>query len=299
MRFVPGRAVSILTLSLLVLCLMCIPAVASHDGARPAKTGILLVAFGTSVPEARASFDAIEAAVEKAYPGVEVRWAFTSNIIRRKLLKETGERLDSVQTAMARMIDDGFTKVAVQSLHSIPGEEFHKKVIGVVNAMRAIPGGFDAIEIGQPLMSSPGDMELVADAVLATMPKDRKQGEAVVLMGHGTHHPGNVYYPGLQWYLAQRDPGIFVGTVEGTPNLDYVLARLKAAKAKTVWLRPLMSVAGDHAQNDMAGPEEDSWKSVLESKGYTVKTVLKGTAQYPEFADIWVSHIAAPMAALK
>ena len=125
MRFVPGRAVSTLALSLLVLCLMCIPAVASHDGARPAKTGILLVAFGTSVPEARASFDAIEAAVEKAYPGVDVRWAFTSNIIRHKLLKETGERLDSVQTAPGqddrrRVHQGGRAEPALHSRRGIP-----------------------------------------------------------------------------------------------------------------------------------------------------------------------------------
>lgn len=299
MRFVPGRTATRVALLFLTFCLLCTPAFASHDGAKADKTGILLVAFGTSVPEARASFDDIAAAVKKACPGIPVRWAFTSNIIRNKLLKENGERLDSVQTALAKMIDEGFTRVAVQSLHTIPGEEYHLKVVRVANAFRGIPGGFDRIAIGTPMMASPHDMERVADAVLATIPKARKKGEPVVLMGHGTHHPGNIYYPGLQWYLSKKDTNIFVGTVEGTPGLDDVLEGLENAESKTVWLMPMMSVAGDHARNDMAGPEEDSWKSVLEGKGYEVWPVLKGTAQYPAYSDIWVAHLKDTLNSIK
>ena len=125
-------------------------------------------------------------------------------------------------------------------------------------------------------------MELVADAVLATMPKDRKKGEA--RGADGPRHPpppATSTTPACSGISPQRDQAIFVGTVEGTPSLDYVLARLKAAKAKTVWLRPLMSVAGDHAQNDMAGPEEDSWKSMLEGKGYKVKNRAQGHGPVP------------------
>ncbi|WP_461209562.1 sirohydrochlorin cobaltochelatase [Desulfocurvus sp. DL9XJH121] len=298
MRFVPGfKAASAATLAL-ILCLICIPALAGHDGAKAPKKGILLVAFGTSVPEAKVSFLDMQKQVAKDCPGVPVRWAYTSNIIRHKLQKEEGVSPDSVQTALAKMMDEGFTDVAVQSLHTIPGEEFHQKVLSVVNSFRGIPGGFHKLSVGLPMMTGPGDMEKVVDAILATTPKQRKKGEAVVLMGHGTHHAGNIYYPGLQWYLAQKDSDILVGTVEGTPSLDYVVAELKARKVKAVWLRPLMSVAGDHARNDMAGAEDDSWISVLTKAGFKVTPVIKGTAEYPAFRAIWVEHLKAALATL-
>lgn len=294
MRFVHGRRTSaVLLLSALLLVLFSLPALAGHDKASAPKTGILLVAFGTSEPAARGAFTNIGEEVAKACPGIPVHWAYTSNIIRRKLAKQ-GEFYDSVPTALSKMLDDGFTDIAVQSLHSIPGEEFHEKLMQVAAGFRSQVN----ISVGLPLMATPHDMDAVVEAVKSTIPAARKADEAVVLMGHGTHHPGNVYYPGLQWYLAKQAPLVLVGTVEGTPSLDDVVAELEAAKVKKVWLMPLMSVAGDHARNDMAGPEEDSWKSLLTAKGYKVETVLKGTAEYDEFAAIWVDHLKTALAHL-
>lgn len=281
-------------MAVLAILILSAPAFAGHHGsAKAPKKGILLVAFGTSMPEAQVAFENIDKQVHAAFPEIPVRWAFTSNIIREKLLREEGRETLSVQSALAKMMDEGFTEVAVQSLHTIPGEEFHLKVLSVVNAFRGLPGGFDHIVIGAPLMATPEDMDKVTGAVLSTIPAKRHKTDAVILMGHGTHHAGNIYYPGLQWYLSKKDSKVFVGTVEGIPSLEDIETELKGAKVKKVWLMPLMSVAGDHARNDMAGPEEDSWKSILTAKGYKVETVLKGTAEYSAYVSIWLDHLRA------
>jgi sirohydrochlorin cobaltochelatase len=272
---------------LLFLCLAC-PALAGH-GERPAKRGILLVAFGTTVPEAAAALEHLDGQVRTRFPELPVRWAYSSRIVRDKLA-QSGVIKDSPATALARMMDEGFTQVAVQSLHTIPGEEFHG-LQKTVAAFTDMPKGMDQIELGAPLMATHDDMEACAKAILATLPRERKATEAVVLMGHGTHHPANIYYPGLQYYLSRLDPLVLVGTVEGAPSLDDVRAELKKRKVRTVYLRPLMSVAGDHAMNDMAGDEDDSWKSVLTKDGLACVPVLRGTAASTAFTSIWIDHL--------
>ncbi|NCD25849.1 MAG: sirohydrochlorin cobaltochelatase [Deltaproteobacteria bacterium] len=272
---------------LLFFCFAC-PALAGHSE-RPAKKGILLVAFGTTVPEATAALEHLDAQVKARFPGLPVHWAYSSRIVRDKLAS-TGVIKDSPATALAKMMDEGFTHVAVQSLHTIPGEEFHG-LQKTVSAFTGMPKGMDQIEVGMPLLASHEDMQACAKAIMATLPRERKAGEAVVLMGHGTHHPGNIYYPALQYYLNRLDPLILVGTVEGAPSLDDVRAELKKRKVRTVYLRPLMSVAGDHAMNDMAGDEDDSWKSVLTKDGLACVPVLRGTAASTAFTDIWIDHL--------
>ncbi|MBU1001387.1 MAG: sirohydrochlorin cobaltochelatase [Proteobacteria bacterium] len=286
MRLVHGRRTPCILFMALLLVLSSLPAFAGHSDAPAVKKGILLVAFGTSEPEARVAFDHLGELAAKRFPAVPVRWAYTSNIIRKKIAKQ-GLMTDSVPVALAKMVEEGFTHIAVQSLHTIPGEEFHEKLLGVVNGFRSLA----TISVGSPLMTSPQDMETVVKAIQATIPAARKADEVVLLMGHGTHHPGNIYYPGLQWYLSTRAPLVFVGTVEGTPSLDDVLAELEGRKVRKIWLMPLMSVAGDHARNDMAGPEDDSWTSILTAKGYKVESVLKGTAEYDAFASLWIDHL--------
>lgn len=133
------------------------------------------------------------------------------------------------------------------------------------------------------------------DAILATIPKQRKKNEAVVLMGHGTHHPANAFYAALMFQLQLRDPNIFVGTVEGYPDVDLVKKLMIERKIKKAYLVPFMSVAGDHAKNDMAGDEADSWKSVFTQAGIKCVPVLKGTAEFDAFADIWVDHVGGPL----
>lgn len=267
-----------------------------HGHNAPKKVGILLVAFGSSEASAQVSFDNIDRKVKAAYPEIPVRWAYTSHIIRNKLARQ-GKMLDSPAVALAKMQDEKFTHVAVQSLHTIGGEEYHdlRRVVGGFKAM----GAFQRIILGYPLMSTQQDMERIVAAILKTIPKSRKAGEAVVLMGHGTPHPSNAFYAALMFQLQREDPNIFVGTVEGYPDINLIKKMLKQKKIKKVYLMPFMSVAGDHAKNDMAGDEDDSWKSILTKAGFTCEAVLKGTAEYDDFVDIWVDHIGAPMSHFK
>ena len=138
-------------------------------------------------------------------------------------------------------------------------------------------------------------MQRTVQAILATIPKERQPDEAVVLMGHGTHHPANAFYAALMFQLQIEDPNIFVGTVEGYPEIDLIEALLLRKKITTVYLMPFMSVAGDHAKNDMAGDDADSWRSILTKAGITCTPILKGTAEYDAFVDIWVDHIRDPL----
>jgi len=261
-----------------------------HGGKSIPKRGILLAAFGSSMPEAQVSFENIDQKVKAAFKGVPVRWAYTSHIIRKKMAREQGKQLDSVAMALAKMMDEGFTHVAVQSLHTIGGKEFDN-LVSTARAFGHMPEGIRRIVIGAPLLFTQADLENVSKAIIANLPKDRKKSDAVVLMGHGTHHPANAFYAALMFNLQLMDPNIFVGTVEGSPEIDDIRAMLAKKKIKKVYLMPFMSVAGDHARNDMAGDEDDSWKSVLTRTGFQCEVVLKGTAEYDNLTSIWVEHL--------
>jgi sirohydrochlorin cobaltochelatase len=269
---------------------------AGHGHDVPRKVGILLVAFGSSEASAQVSFDNIDKKMKAAYPGIPVRWAFTSHIIREKLAKQ-GKNLDSPAVALAKMQDEKFTHVAVQSLHTIAGAEYDdlQRTVGGFKNM----GGFQGIVLGYPLMATQSDMQRTVDAIFKTIPENRKKSDAVVLMGHGTHHPANAFYAALMFQLQLKDPNIFVGTVEGYPDIDLTMELLRQKKLKKIFLMPFMSVAGDHAKNDMAGDEDDSWKSILTQAGFKCETVLKGTAEYDDFIDIWVDHVEGPLSHFK
>jgi sirohydrochlorin cobaltochelatase len=263
-----------------------------HGQKAPKKVGILLVAFGSSKPDAQVSFENLDRKVKAAYAGIPVRWAYTSHIIREKLARR-GKHLDSPEVAFAKMQNEGFTHIAVQSLHTIGGEEYHdlSKTVGAFKIM----GGFQHIVLGYPLLATQKDMQRAVNGILSIVPKERKQDEAVVLMGHGTHHPSNAFYAALMFQLQLKDPNIFVGTVEGYPGIDLIKEMLLKRKIKKAYLMPFMSVAGDHAQNDMAGDKDDSWKSILTNAGIQCVPILKGTAEYDVFVDIWVDHIRGPL----
>lgn len=263
----------------------------AHGDKRPMKKGILLVAFGSTIPEAQVSFDNIEQSVKKNLPGVPVYWSYTSRIIIKKMAKE-GKHLATPAEALAKMMRENFTHVVVQSLHTAPGAEFHG-MLKNVHKFAGMDKGIKKVLVGYPLMATSEDVQRVAEAIIKVIPKERKKKEGVVLMGHGTHHPANVYYAALAYHLQKLDPNVFVGTVEGWPEIDDIKADLKKRRIKRVYLMPFMSVAGDHARNDMAGPEENSWKSILEKEGINCVVVLKGTAEFQEFVDIWVDHLRA------
>ena len=183
--------------------------------------------------------------------------------------------------------------MAVQSLHTIAGEEYHdlRRTVGAFKML----GGFQKIILGYPLMATQEDMQRTVEAILETIPEYRQKNEAVVLMGHGSHHPSNAFYAALMFQLQLRDPNIFVGTVEGYPEVGLIKELLLRKKIARAYLMPFMSVAGDHAKNDMAGDEDDSWKSVFTKAGIECVPILKGTAEFDPFVEIWVDHIKGPL----
>lgn len=273
----------------LVISLIAASVVSGAQGRKgEKKIGILLVAFGSSKPEAQISFENIDRKVKTAFPDYPARWAYTSSMIRKKLAKQ-GKMLDSPEVALAKMLDEGFTHVAVQSLHTISGYEFHD-LLQSAHAF-LFQGGFEQVRVGYPLLSSQEDMERTVAAVIGTIPKARLKNEAVVLIGHGTHHPSNAFYAALMFQLQRKDPRVFVGCVDGYPDIDEIRAMLREKGVKKAYLMPFMSVAGDHARNDMAGNDDDSWTSVLTKDGIESVPILKGTAEYDSFVAIWVDHL--------
>jgi sirohydrochlorin cobaltochelatase len=286
-----------LTLSfLLIVPLVCGAGGPGHG--HPAKDdkppAILLVTFGTSIPSAQVAFAHIEQQVRKAYPKNEIRWAYTSEKIRKKLAKE-GTMLDSPEIALAKLMDEGYKQVVMQSLHMIPGAEFHEmytngKLFGQMS------GGFDKVMVAYPLLSGNEAMEKTLQAVAdAIVPKERKANEAVVLMGHGTHHPSDAIYSAMMLKAQKMDANMYVATVEGDPSFDEVKATLIQKGIKKAYLIPLMTVAGDHAMNDMAGDEPESWKSRLTKAGITSVPVLKGMAEFNPIVDLWLDNLKIAM----
>ncbi len=269
-------------------------AIAGAHGEKPVKKeAILLVVFGTTVPEALKAFDNIEAQVKQAFPGVAVKWAYTSRIIRDKWRAE-GKSLDDPIVALGKLLGDNYTHIVVASFHALPGEEYHD-LVRDVNAFKNISGSHGRkILVSRPLLSSRESMETAAKGLLNHVPKTRKPQDAVVFMGHGSeHHPGDAVYAALNFWLGDMDPNVHVATVEGQPRLSDIIPKLKAKKVKKVYLMPFMLVAGDHARNDMCGDDPESWKSELTKEGFDVECVLKGTGEMPEVVKIWVENIRA------
>ena len=265
-----------------------------HSGSDAKGPAILLVTFGTSVPSAKASFDNIDKLTKAAFPKVEVRWAYTSSIIRNKLARQ-GTMIDSPEVALAKLMAEGYSKVAVQSLHMIPGAEFHDLYVNA-KMFGEMVGGFDKVIVSYPLFASNEHMDKVVDLIIANMiPKTRTKDEAVVLMGHGTHHPSDAMYSALMYKFQKKDANIYVGTVEGNPTFDDVKEMLVAKKIKKAYLIPLMTVAGDHAINDMAGPEDDSWRSMLKAVGIEGVPLQKGVAEFDALANVWIDNLKSAM----
>lgn len=262
------------------------------------EPAILLVTFGTSVESAQASFRNIEKRVRAAFPKTELRWAYTSKIIRNKLEKE-GTKIDSPEMALARLMDEGYTKVAVQSLHMIPGAEFHEINVNA-RLFGQMAGGIGKVIVSLPLLVSNETMEKALKEIMAqAVPKERKANDAVVLMGHGTHHPSDAIYSALMYKAQKMDANLYVGTVEGFPSFDEVKEMLVKKKTKKAYLVPFMTVAGDHAMNDMAGNEPDSWKSQLAKAGIETVPVMKGLAEFDSIVDMWIAQLKTAMAQLK
>lgn len=250
--------------------------------------GILLVAFGTSVPEAMKAFAAVHATFTAAFPDTPVVWAYTSQKIRAKLAAQ-GTPTGGISEGLAALAAQKVRNVRVQSLHIMAGEEFAALERAVLIDLQRNPGRFGSVFLGRPLLESDKD----ARELSAALRNDttRTAEEALVLMGHGqSHGRADLVFEGTRAIFSETDPLLFMATVEGARNFDGLLSELRARKVRTVRLQPLMLVAGDHARNDLAGPEDDSWASRLRAAGFQVQADVRGLGEIAQVRDIFVRH---------
>lgn len=285
---------------LLALLLCVVLGACAQRHAAPAadapREGVLLVAFGTSVPEAMPAMQAVDAEFKAAFPGEPVVWAYTSQIIRKKLADE-GRPVGGISDGLARLAEDGVKVVRVQSLHIMAGEEFSALERAVLLDVKKHPGRFEAVLLGRPMLESRDDARELAHAVMddAKSLRGRKHA-ALVLMGHGQEHGrAGLTFEGARAVFHEEDGKVFMATVEGARGFDELLRELRAARVKDVVLEPLMLVAGDHARNDLAGDEDDSWASQLKAAGIRVQANLKGLGQIAGARAILVRHARESM----
>lgn len=263
------------------------------------KKGILLAAFGSGTPQGQSTLRLFDERVRALFPGVPVRWAFTSVVMRNRLAAAR-KKTDSVQKALRKMWYEKYTHVAVQSLHSIPGAEYADLLVDMED-MRATEyrqEGFVRATVGAPLLDSDDDIRRATTALLTHLPPERAPGDACVFMGHGTWHEGESRYGVLSAQVRERDPLVHIGTMDGDCTIDDILPRLAEAGVRRVWLLPLLSVVGRHAMLDMAGEAPDSWRSRIVAAGMECVPVLRGTAEYGGFVDIWLDHLGVALRAL-
>ncbi|MBE6512404.1 MAG: sirohydrochlorin cobaltochelatase [Methanobrevibacter olleyae] len=249
---------------------------------------ILVVSFGTSYNNNRAlTIGAIEKDIDEAFPDYEMRRAFTSQMVINILKKRDGLAIDNVEEALERALDDGVKTVIIQPTHIMNGTEYHFKIKDTVDKYI---DKFENIPIAEPLLISDEDFEDLIASI--TSKGDYDEDTAVVFMGHGSPAESNMVYTKLQGMLNDKGfDNYYIGTVEAKPDYDDVLAMVKEGDYKKIVLKPLMVVAGDHAQNDMAGDEEDSWKSMFASEGYEVECVIEGLAQSKDIRDVYIKHV--------
>lgn len=278
------RIFTVLQSCLLILLLCCSSAFAEEA----LKKGILIVAFGTSVESGRVSYDNIAKQVKAAFPKHEILWAWTAHSLLKSAAKDAP--MLSTQEALAKFATSGVKKVSILSLHVIPGQEYNDLAKNA-RAFEGLPKGLEEVHLTPPLLYDTESVDNAAKLLLKNLPKTRKADEAVVFVGHGTHHPASVYYPALQYYMSRLDGNAFIGTVEGDLDFEAVSKALKVKGVKKVWLAPLMMVAGDHALNDLFGDEADSWRQQLTAQGMKVEAVAKGLGEYPDIVKQRVEQL--------
>ena len=255
---------------------------------------LLVVSFGTSYNDSRReTIGAIEKAMQTAFPDYSVRRAFTSQIIIDHVKDRDGVTIDNVEQALERAVNNGVKTLVVQPTHLMNGLEYEE----LTDELAKYSDSFEKIAIGDPLLTSDADFEAVMTAITDAT-KDAADGKtAICFMGHGTTADSNSVYSKMQTLLTDKGfNDYYVGTVEATPSLDDVLAAVQKGNYEKVILRPLMIVAGDHANNDMAGDEDDSWKSTFEKAGYTVDCQVEGLGQLEAIQQLFVEHAKAAVA---
>lgn len=254
------------------------------------KAALVLTSFGVAGREARAlGLDKLVVELQKALPDVEIRQAYTSVFIRKKLLKE-GLVMPSLSECLEGLKQEGFQQVYLQPTHFTPGEEYTHKVIEVAEEFR---DSFQEMKIGEPLFFKEKDFEQGLQAVFAAHALEKQ--EELVLLGHGSPHQHNPVYEKLQEQADREGMPIHIGVVEesDTPNFDMVLKRLQEKNAKKILLAPLLLSGGVHVHEDMAGEDDSSWLSRLRENGFAVRTELKGLAEYQLFRRLYINKALA------
>ena len=277
---------------------------------------LLVVSFGTSFNDSRvADIKSIEDALQAANPDWSVRRAFTAQIIINHIQARDGEKIDNMEQALERAVANGVKQLVVQPTHLMHGAEYDE----MCAAIEKVRDQFDSVEIAEPMLGEVGndatvinaDKEAVAKAVVAAALEEsgyestaaaKDAGVAYVLMGHGTAHVAKVTYSQMATQMAKLGyENVFVGTVEGEPeetSCEAVIEAVKNAGYTTVVLRPLMVVAGDHANNDMAGADDDSWKTMFEAASFTVNCQISGLGRIADVQALYVAHTKAAIDAI-
>ena len=277
---------------------------------------LLVVSFGTSFNDSRvADIKSIEDALQEANPDWSVRRAFTAQIIINHIQARDGEKIDNMEQALERAVANGVKQLVVQPTHLMHGAEYDE----MCDAIDKVRDKFESVEIAEPMLGEVGndatiinaDKEAVAKAVVAAALSEsgyestaaaKEAGVAYVLMGHGTAHVAKVTYSQMATQMDKLGyENVFVGTVEGEPeetSCEAVIEAVKNAGYTTVVLRPLMVVAGDHANNDMAGADDDSWKTMFEAAGFTVNCQISGLGRIADVQALYVAHTKAAIDAI-
>ncbi len=279
---------------------------------------ILVVSFGTSFNESRSEDIAgVERAIADANPDWSVRRAFTAQIIINHILARDGEKIDNVQQALQRAVDNGVKNLVIQPTHLMHGAEYDE----LIEAVEEYKDNFETVSVAEPLLGEVGndatvindDKKAVAEAVVAesveaagydSLDAAAEEGVAFVFMGHGTAHTAKVSYSQMATQMADLGyDNVFIGTVEGEPEetaCENIIEEVHEAGYTKVILRPLMVVAGDHANNDMAGDEEDSWKSMFDASGYfdSIDCQIEGLGRISAVQELYVAHTAEVISGL-
>lgn len=249
---------------------------------------LLVVSFGTSFNDNRAAtIGAIESAMEKAFSDYSVRRGFTANIIIEHVVRRDGEVIDDVEEALDRAKANGVKNLLVQPTHLMNGYEYGD----LVKELESRASDFETVKIGAPLLTTDEDFAVVAKAMVDATASLADEKTAVCYMGHGTEAASNGIYSKMQTLLTEGgNTNYFVGTVEAAPTAEDLVKLVKEGGYEKVILRPMMIVAGDHANNDMAGDEEDSWKSIFTAAGFEVQCEVKGLGELTAVQDLLVAH---------
>jgi sirohydrochlorin cobaltochelatase len=276
----------------------------------PDEIGIVLAPYGTLSTNALATYRRMVVAYEKEFPGSPVRLAFTSRLMSRRLEERDGIFVPGLSGALEDLMSIGCKGAAVQSLHIVPGEEFHKIAAEVQELKCCNAVGLSSLVLGRPLLSCLQDCRAVSSLLPSLLSRSAglssqaegasgqkifpagrgEEGVAALLVGHGTGHGADALYCLLARVLKREHRNVFLGSIEGYFGLEETLDDLKSSGARAVCLMPLLLVAGGHAENDIFGSGPQSWKSVIEREGYAVTSIRQGLGEFQEIVSIFFEH---------